>query len=132
MTARNLAPAGQKVKPRKKTARRTAAAECDLIFSRLVRRPGFCANCGSTQSLQCAHGFSRRYRTVRCDLRNAWCLCKGCHLYFTMRPIEWDDWMHDRLGDLAYNDLRERAIYGPKVDYEPLLAQLRELEAKAA
>lgn len=131
MTVPGLSPAGQKAKPRKKTARKTAAAECDLIFSRLVRRPGFCANCGSTQNLQCAHGFSRRYRAVRCDLRNAWCLCKGCHLYFTMRPIEWDDFMLGRLGDLTYHDLRERALYGPKVDYRRLLADLRALEAAA-
>ena len=70
--------------------------KCDTLFGQIVRSTGVCAGrCEGKPSgvLQCAHGFSRRYRATRWDERNAWCLCQGCHLYWTLRPLEWDDWM---------------------------------------
>lgn len=91
-----------------------ALARCDAAFSRRVRAGGFCERCGKTKNLQCAHGFSRVYRATRWTRANAWCLCCGCHYYFTKtaRFIEWDDWMRDHLGVIAYWKLRNLALGG--------------------
>lgn len=102
----------------------------DAIFGALVRSVGFCES-GRTKHagpLQCAHGFSRRYEATRWTRANAWCLCAGCHVYYTHRPLEWDEWMRVRL-DLVrtgwdYEALRYRAIWGGKQDMEQVLAGL--------
>lgn len=121
-----------KAKPGKKTKRQNLTRDCDLIFSRLVRLPGHCADCGTTQNLQCAHGFSRRYRATRWVFANAWPLCRGCHLKYTLRPLEWEDWMVNHLGHVDYALLRERALKGKNPDLKLLLVELRELEKNAA
>lgn len=115
---------GNRNPSRRKTAKRPAYT-CDIIFSRLVRRPGYCEICGSTEVVQCAHGFSRRYRAIRWDFRNAFCLCRKCHMHYTHRPIEWDNWLMDRWGEDLYNELRTLALRGGKTDFPKLLASLR-------
>lgn len=109
---------------RKKPTQKQLVAKADALFSLIVRAPGRCENCGETQNLQCAHGFSRRYRNTRWDERNAWCLCRGCHMFFTHRPIEWDDWMIGHLGLPRYERLRSRAMSTEKVDLPAVLARL--------
>jgi hypothetical protein len=107
--------------------RSSPTARADLLFSKLVRAAGQCAKCQKTTHLQCAHGFSRRYRNTRWDFDNAWCLCRGCHLYFTHRPLEWDEWMLEELGLPTYTDLRFRALSLEKVDVKAVLARLEKL-----
>ena len=110
---------------RKKPSQKQLVAKADALFSLVVRSPGVCANCGSHDYLQCAHGFSRRYRAVRWDEGNAWCLCRNCHFYFTGRPHEWEEWMQSRLGYEAYRDLQKRALStAAKVDLPAVLARL--------
>lgn len=105
--------------------------KADTIFSLIIRAPGYCAECGSHYRLQCAHGFSRRYRNVRWDERNAWCLCSACHMRFTHRPLEWDEWMLDRMG-ASYEVVRRLALSGEKPDVvvvlELLSARWKELQ----
>lgn len=117
-------PNPKKRKPKTKSA----TVRADKFFSLLVRSRGRCENCGSYQDLQCAHGFSRRYRNVRWEFANAWCLCKGCHLKYTMRPLEWDDWMQQRLHHVpgwSYLGLRNRALSPEKlVDVKERAAEL--------
>lgn len=114
-----------KKKPKTPTKTRQLK-QADTLFSQIVRSAGRCANCSSTEHLQCAHGFSRRYRAVRFDERNAWPLCRSCHVYFTHRPLEWDDWMVSRLGDHRYVELRHEALTGPNPDLGETLKALRE------
>lgn len=105
-----------------------ATEEADRLFSLVVRNVGSCgADDGRPCSggLQCAHGFSRRYRNTRWDARNAWCLCQAHHTYYTHRPIEWDLWMLDRLGVEGYVQLREAALATTKVDLEYILEGLQ-------
>lgn len=109
---------------RKAPTAKQLTAKADALFSLIVRAPGYCANCGETQNLQCAHGYSRRYRNTRWDERNAWCLCRGCHMYFTHRPIEWDNWMLTRMGGENYWTLRALALSTEKVDLSAVLARL--------
>jgi len=110
--------------PRKKPTQKQLTHKADALFSLVVRSPGRCHECGSTDYLQCAHGFSRRYRGTRWDERNAWCLCRGCHLKYTLRPLEWDEWMLSRMGDDLYWQIRRLALSTEKVDLPAVLARL--------
>ncbi len=99
----------------------------DRLFSAIVRSVGSCENCGSTTGLQCAHGFSRRYRNVRWDRRNAFCLCQRCHMKYTHRPLEWDEWLRERWGPDLYVEIRSLALLvGVKVDMEQVRAEVVE------
>ena len=106
-------------------------AECDRLFSRFIRlRDGGCVlehDCAGP--LQCAHGFSRRYFATRWDPINAWALCSGGHYRYTVRPLEWDEWMRERMGEL-YEPTRRRALAGKMPDLEATRAELRDLVAK--
>jgi len=99
--------------------------KCDATFSKIIRSRGCCEICGSTEALQCAHGFSRRYRATRYEAQQCWCLCRGCHYRFTVRPLHWDEWMRERMGPDLYHDMRIEALIGPNPDLTETLARLR-------
>lgn len=105
-------------KTKKGSKKESKVSSLDRLFSVLVRADGTCVHCGATDSLQCAHGFSRRYRNVRWDRRNAFCLCQRCHMFFTHRPLEWDEWLVDRWGAELYGEIRARALSGERVDLD--------------
>ena len=104
-----------------------AVAEADRLFSLQVRAVGYCENDTDRHNgnLQCAHGFSRSYKATRWDRRNGFCLCAGCHVFYTHHPIEWAEWMLDRLGDRTLKELRELALTHRTPDLELVLAELR-------
>ncbi len=99
--------------------------KCDATFGKIVRAPGACQVCHATENLQCAHGFSRSYRAVRWDRRNAFPLCRGCHVYYTHRPLQWDEWLRDVWGEPLYAELRHLALTGPNPDLAETYARLR-------
>ena len=111
-------------KPQKKRMNLTKKA--DAIFGKIIRAPGWCINCGSTEVIQCAHGFSRSYRAVRWDDRNAFPLCRGCHVKYTHRPLEWDEWLRHWWGDQTYSDVRALALTHVRPDLDALVVELRE------
>lgn len=111
----------------KKRSTKSPLRRCDSLFSKLIRARGRCEHCGTTMDLQCAHGFSRRYRAVRWDVRNAFALCSGDHMYFTIRPLEWDDWLRDRWGTELYDELRALALHAPNPRLADVLIELRRL-----
>ena len=82
-----------------------AKIQLDKWFSMIVRSVGECVRCGAISGLQCAHIISRRYLGVRFSLDNALCLCASCHMFFTYRPLEWDRYITDRIGEQAFLDL---------------------------
>lgn len=108
----------------------TLLRTADELCGRIVRARGVCQNpgCGKTTDLQWAHGFSRSYRVIRHDLRNGFCLCRACHMRYTHRPIEWDEWLHLQWGSVLYAELRDLALRGPRVDLKETVAYLRDLE----
>lgn len=123
-----------RVKKPKKRAKRDYSKQCDVLFSQVVRSIGKCESgrlARHSGVLQCAHGFSRRYRAVRWDHRNAWCFCSACHVYFTHHPIEWDAWMRQTMGEDLYEEVRLLALAGVRPDLQVLLVELR-AEARAA
>jgi 5-methylcytosine-specific restriction endonuclease McrA len=103
----------------------TASKEADALFGKIVRSPGFCRYCGSTVAVQCAHGFSRRYRATRWDLRNAWPLCRACHMRFTHNPLAWDEYLLETWGQALYAEMRALALNGPTPDPRDIVAELR-------
>lgn len=114
---------------KKGTSKKAQVNQLDRLFSVLTRACGECVGCGATDRLQCAHGFSRRYRNVRWDFRNAFCLCQGCHMFYTHRPLEWDEWLLDRWGADLHAEIRTLALSIAKVDLdevrEALVAETR-------
>ncbi len=117
----------EKAKPRKKAKKTRNTDTADALFSLIIRAPGRCVidGCSKTTGLQAAHGFSRRYRSVRYDERNCFCMCQGHHVYYTHRPLEWDEWLRARLGPDLYEELRETALRGGRTDFKVLLPSLR-------
>ena len=80
---------------KKKTPRQKLVAECDRLFSLLVRQESAdengiasCANCGVRRvwrKLQCGHYQSRRYISTRWVLKNAAAQCGGCNAFGSYR-----------------------------------------------
>jgi hypothetical protein len=105
-----------------------AVRELDSLWARLVRARGVCEaeGCGKIDGLQAAHGFSRRYVGTRWVLLNGFCLCNGCHVYYTHEPLGWDDFLRIRWGELVYEELRRLALLGGRPDYELTYSDLAE------
>ena len=120
-----------KVTPRPKAGNkkpgRSLLRTADELCGRIVRARGVCQNCHATTDLQWAHGFSRSYRSIRHDLRNGFCLCRACHMRYTHRPLEWDDWLHEAWGDALYVEMRDLALRGQRADLKATVARLRVL-----
>lgn len=90
----------------------------DALFSQYVRaRAGWrCEYSGDTQgTLDCAHVLSRRHRPTRWDPRNAICLSRRWHMWFTEHPHEWADWTRGYLGPEVVDALQELAYSGEKI-----------------
>lgn len=107
-----------KPEPKKKKPRTDYRKQADLLFATAVRGIGFCEECGSQRNLQCAHIISRSYSRIRVDFRNAVCLCQGCHMFFTNRPLEWEEWVTARIGIGSFRALRQIARTGPDIDWK--------------
>jgi 5-methylcytosine-specific restriction endonuclease McrA len=84
--------------------------QLDRWFSLIVRFVGVCQRCGARERLQCAHIVSRRYMGVRHAFDNAMCLCQGCHMFMTYRPLEWEVFVNERFGAETYSALKHRAL----------------------
>ena len=95
-----------------------ALKEADGLFSLMIRKEGVCL--GLTKfwdgptfpcagALQCCHLFSRRYRNIRWDIRNALPGCMAHHRWLDTHPIEKDDMMLEWL-ELDYEELHYLAL----------------------
>ena len=85
----------------------------DVIFSKLVReRANYtCQACCVNKrhepgTLDCAHIMSRRSVSLRWHPKNAVALCRGCHMFYTDHPFDWNDWCIDNLGSDLVSELR--------------------------
>ena len=110
--------------------RRNYSKQADTLFSKMVRARGVCEIKTDTDclgSLQCCHGFSRRYRPTRWDFANCFAGCARHHQWWTAHPEEWTDWMKERLGSEGYERLRKRAMSGERIDPKVVLEGLRHL-----
>lgn len=88
------------------------------LHSKIIRSIGYCEICGYDQNLQAAHIISRKYDATRVDLRNALCLCAGCHLKQThFSPVEVSLCWLDKNGKRLYNKLVGIAKSNSEVDW---------------
>lgn len=117
-------------KPRKRMRSVTALpkgkirTKLDKMVGAIIRSKGICENprCISVRNnklpiLQWAHIISRRYLNTRWDLDNAFCLCHACHFFFTSHPVEWENFVVEKIGEERYSDLKVRALENRKLDY---------------
>lgn len=105
--------------------------QADRLFSKHIRtRDEFCQAAGIIfdchGNLQCAHIISRRYSTTRCDPSNAIALCASHHIYWTHRPLEWQDWIEARYPG-RWDLLRSVALSEVKVNWREELAKVKTL-----
>lgn len=98
------------------------------LHAELVRARGACQNCGTTRNLQCAHIVSRRFSNTRTLTGNAFCLCAKCHMRFTEWPLEFAEFVVAQIGEDAYEQLKQLALAGGKVDWEAELQRLRAIQ----
>ncbi len=91
----------------------------DTAFGKVVRSVGYCQSDRTDHkgNLQCAHIISRDYKRIRTDRRNALCLCAGCHMYYTHRPLEWRQWIDTTYPGL-WDELTALALTYEKVDWK--------------
>ena len=118
-------------KPSKTNLKKKLDDEC----RRITRSKGYCEwnitkKCNSLyENLQWHHVFPRDYMATRWDLDNSICLCKGCHLYWHLNPLEAEDWIKSYIGEVKYLSLRAKAnsIKQWKIyEMEDLLATLKQ------
>lgn len=109
-----------------------AKREADRLWSLVVRGSGEGCEmadrhptfpCGGP--IQAAHGFSRRYRGTRYVLLNGFRICAAAHRYWTERPLEWDELLRERWGEVVYEEMRRLALHDDGPDYSEVLAELQ-------
>ena len=97
----------------KPPTRKSLINKLDKLCSEIVRARGFCQRCNKSKDhsdLQCAHIFHRRHFSLRWELDNLLCLCKGCHMFWAhLEPVEFAEFAKQKLGRLKYGSLRQRA-----------------------
>lgn len=119
---------GARPRKQRKSTPAKIAREADRLWSLLVRARGHSEISGKTEHLQAAHGISRRYRNTRWLLLNGFALTRAEHVYYTHRPLEWDEYLRKAWGELAYNEMRLIALRTTSPD---VAAELARLQAEA-
>ncbi len=114
-----------KAKKRKTPKKKSLAKQADILWGKLIRAPGRCCICGSTQRIQAAHGISRGYHATRLDPRNGFPLCASCHVYYTHRGLEWTAWLKEQWGEDLYSELHDRALSYARVDLKVTVESLK-------
>ena len=108
----------KKLRPNKKQA--------DDLFREIVNKKynSICVNCNSKYHPQVAHLISRGYYTVRWDINNAVILCSSCHVKFTFKPLQWEQWIIKRIGQFEYDNLKRKALTYQKISYPEIIEGL--------
>jgi hypothetical protein len=113
-------------------SRKWLIAELDRLTSIIVRRrDGRCVTCGSSQGLQCAHFYSRRYLSVRFDLRNCNAMCAGCNWRHNTDRRPYERYMRKAYGPAVVAELDGLQLSLGKVTDEELDELLRRYKAMA-
>lgn len=105
-------------------SRKGLKRKLDKLFSEKVRSRGSCQRCSSTLNLQTAHIYTRKYLKTRWDPQNALCFCAGCHRWAHDRPLDFAEFVKEKIGTKEYNELRAKAQKLGKVDMEKILEEM--------
>jgi hypothetical protein len=96
-------------------SRRTDIKNLDKLSSQIVRSRGECERCKrKDKPLFCAHIHPRTKYNTRFDLENLLSLCWHCHQWAHLNPIDFSDFVREKLGMKKYDDLRIRANLSAK------------------
>jgi len=101
----------------KKLSRKTLVNKLDTAHSKFIRaRDKRCVTCGSRDSLQCGHLFTRAAYSTRWDIStngNAHCQCSSCNLRHEYDAYPFNSWYIEKFGKPAWDALhtRHKAIY---------------------
>lgn len=114
----------------RRTSSGKAKHSADLAWAKTVRAKGPCFALGKVYpafrdgglwrhsfcqgQIQACHIHSRRYLATRTDERNGVPMCAFMHDWFTARPKDWETWISDQIGPELYEELRQKAMRGPK------------------
>ena len=99
--------------------------QSDILFSRQIRLVGHCEKCGSVENLNCSHIISRTVMHLRCDPRNAICLCYRCHIYWWhIEPLEAARWFESKWPG-RYDELLKERQNVRKVDWKQVYEELK-------
>jgi hypothetical protein len=102
-----------------------------MALFRLVIREGTgrCEACGSPNDLTCAHNIKCRHDHVRCDVRNAFCLCWTCHRYFEDHNDEFKEWVSESWAFRYMPELirKSNQTMGQKVDWQERIEFLTDI-----
>jgi len=110
--------------------------ELDDVVRKIVRlRDKKCQRCnrlrgynGKIKKVDCSHFYGRWYHSVRWNLDNLVLLCTFCHMnYFHSHPLEFTEFMKDRLGETRFDLLQIVRHEVKKVDKQLMLIGLRQL-----
>ncbi len=114
-------------RPLEAGSRRWLVAELDRVVSVIVRRRDRrCVTCGEIRGLQCSHFYSRRYLSIRFDLRNCHAMCAGCNRRHNSDPAPYLAYMLERYGAKIVEELDMLRGSLRKVPDEELRRLLRE------
>jgi hypothetical protein len=105
-----------------------ASKKADQLFSKLVRDSGPCRaaveepdhTCAGVK--QAAHVHSRRYRAIRWSFDNCIPLCQGAHVFYTHRPLEWEEAC--RRWGIDWDNLRYCALNDPPMNPAAVVEEL--------
>ena len=97
--------------PKKKRRKTNWMHQADTAFSKWVRsRDGECqADPPHAGYLQCAHIHTRSYKSIRTHPDNATTLCAKHHVFYTHRPLEWNNWVEARWPG-RWDELKTQAL----------------------
>ena len=100
----------------------------DVLFSQKIRARGECESDRPNHSgmLQCAHIIGRGYKSIRTNELNALCLCQGCHLFYTHRPLEFRQWIEGQFPG-RWDELTVEALRYERVDWKSEVSRLLEV-----
>lgn len=117
---------------REESSRKWLIAELDKYTSIIVRRrDGKCVTCGSVQSLQCSHFYSRRYLSSRFDLRNCNAMCAGCNRRHNRDRKPYERYMRKTYGPAVIAELDGLRLSLEKMTGDELEEMLNQYKALA-
>lgn len=132
---RSKTPIARNKRPPRVSARPARQEELrkDREWSKAVKASGICLALGTSTRwqtdtghhdsfhhsecfgrLEAAHIMGRGYAATRHDKSNGLPLCAGAHGAFTRHPEGWKQFVIDRIGEPAYEALRQKAVAGSK------------------
>lgn len=131
----------QRVPKRSKRPRKASRADAWKLMSLYIRSRKRCeiaTKCGGREfeigQLQACHGFGKKaYPATYFEIENLFAGCPADHSFYSWRPIQWDMWMRNHMGENKYNLVRAKALSNERVDIPTLIAWLeRQPEVIAA